>query len=493
MVRLARSRALRATVLASVLAVAGVLTVAGAARPAAPRAGSTGSLTTYGWNNSRSDDDTTDPGINAVSGSARWNDDLDGSVYGQPLVYAGVVYVATENDTIYAIAATSGHVLWHVHVGNPAHLSVVDAAPTLGGGCGDIDPLGITGTPVIDTRNDELFAVAETVEGGGGAAWTRVRHWLVAVSLKTHHELWHADADPAGANKASKYYIAAEQQRSALTLLKGRIYVEYGGLDGDCGAYHGYVVSLTERGHSPLGYQVPTHREGGIWGTAGAIVSPKGDLYVATGNGSSNTTYDEGNSVIELSESLHRLGYFAPANWVQLNEDDWDLGSASPVAIPGTSELFAAGKPGASGTDGYLMVDSPLGGIGHRAFTGAVCPGGGVFGADATDVVGSRTYVYAPCGSGTEALLVHTRSPLSFTEAWSPSTGSPDGPPIVAGGYVWALDWSGGSGLYGMSPTTGHVAFFRSTGSLNHFATPGFGDHMLVVPTQSGVEAFSTS
>ncbi len=491
MVRPSRSRLLQLAATAAAVAAVCAVSDAGVASSATPQAGSTGSLTTYAWGNGRSGDDTADPAITSVAATATWDDSLDGSVYGQPLVYGGDVYVATENDSIYALSATTGHVAWRVHVGSAAPLSIVDAAPTLSGGCGDIDPLGITGTPVIDTKASELFAVEETVLGGTGPGWTRVRHWLVAVSLKTHRELWHSDIDPPHANLASTYYIAAEQQRSALTLLDGRIYVEFGGLNGDCGKYHGYVASLTERGRNPLSYQVPTAREGAIWGTAGAVVSPGGNLYVTTGNGSSNTGYDEGNSVVELSPSLHRLGYYAPANWVQLNESDADIGSSSPIAVPGTTLLFAAGKSGPNGSVGYLMADSPLGGIGHRAYSGQVCPGGGVFGADSATVVASHTYLYAACGSGTEALLVHTTNPFSFSQAWHPSSGSPAGPPIVAGGYVWSLDW-GGDTLYGMARRTGHVAFVRSTDSLNHFATPGFGDGMLVVPTQSGVEAFST-
>ncbi|MGO9557562.1 MAG: PQQ-binding-like beta-propeller repeat protein [Acidimicrobiales bacterium] len=456
---------------------------------------SLGALTTYGYGNSRSGRDKVDPAIAKLSSAPKWNDSLDGAVYGQPLVYNATVYVGTENDTIYAIKATTGKVLWHVHVGTAVSTSVVDTAPTLGGSCGDIDPLGITGTPVIDKGASEIFAAEETEVGGN--KWQDIKHELVAVSLSTHKELWNRQIDPPHANHSNYYYIAAEQQRPALTLLGGRIYAEYGGLDGDCGQYHGYVVGLPESGKGTLlSYQVPTQREGGIWGTSGAFVAPNGNLYVATGNGSSNTKYDEGNSVVELSPELKRLGYWAPKNWVQLNEDDWDLGSAGPVAVPGTSLLFAAGKPASSGSFGDLMKDSPLGGVGKGAFTGDLCGGGsGAFGADAADVIGSgatkRTYVYAPCGSGTEAVEIDIAK-MTFKQAWSPSTGSPNGPPIVAGGLVWALDWNAGA-LYGMKPTTGKVVIERPTDGLEHFVTPAVGDAMLFVPTQSGVEAWTTT
>jgi polyvinyl alcohol dehydrogenase (cytochrome) len=459
---------------------------------------SLGDLTTYGYGNARSGSDTVDPTIATLSTAPTWDDSLGAAVYGQPLVYDSTIYVGTENDVVYAIGATTGKVLWSLQVGNPVNTSVLDATPTLSGSCGDINPLGITGTPVIDTATGEIFLAEETEVGGDN--WQDVQHWLVAVSLGTHTEIWHRQIDPPGGNEASNYYIPAEQQRAALTLSDGRIYVEFGGLFGDCGQYHGYVVDLPVSGSGALvSYQIPTQREGGIWGTGGAFVSSAGDLYVATGNGSSNSLsdYDEGNSVVELSPTLERLGYWAPSNWVQLNDDDWDLGSAGPVAIPGTSLLFVAGKPAAKGSFGDLMEDS-LGGIGQGAFTGSLCPGGGRFGAygaDATAVIGtgasSRTYVYVPCGGGTEAVEIDV-SAMTFTQAWSPSTGSPNGSPIVAGGLVWALDWTAGS-LCGMNPSTGQVVVQRSTDALGHFVTPAVGDAMLVVPTLKGVEAWSTT
>ena len=468
---------------------------AGGGHPAASVQSPLGDLTTYGYGNSRTNDDTINPAVTSVSVHPAWNKTLDGAVYGQPLVYGTSVYVGTESDTVYALGARKGTVLWRVQTGRAVPLSVVDSAPTLSSGCGDIDPLGITGTPVIDPPLHEIFFAEETE--AGGATWRHVQHWLVALSLRTHRELWHRRVDPPHPNSASTYYVAAEQQRPALTLWKGRVYIEYGGLDGDCGQYHGYVVSLPATGRGALrSYRVPTQREGGIWGVSGAFVSAAGDLYVNTGNGSSNSLrdFDEGNSVIELSPSLRRLGYWAPRNWVTLNDDDWDLGSTGPVPVPGTSLLFATGKPDGSGSQGYLMAVRPLRGIGRGAYTGAVCPGGGSWGGLATAVVGSgtaaKTYVFAPCTNGTEALLVRSKAPISFHRVWGASTGSPSGSPLVSGRMVWAVNYNSG-GLFGMSIATGKVVVERSTDSLPHFATPAIGDKMLVIPTSSGVEAFS--
>jgi outer membrane protein assembly factor BamB len=458
----------------------------------------TGELWTYDYGNTRSGHDTVDPPIVNLSPKAVWDDDsLDGGVYGEPLVYGATVYVATENDSVYAVAAATGKVLWHLHVGTSVARSVFDSAPTLSAGCGDIDPLGITGTPVIDAATDEIF-VAEETELAGQKGWQGIRHWLVAISLRSHQVLWHRDIDPPFADNPGHYFVPAEQQRPAITLANGRLYVGFGGLDGDCGQYHGYLVDLPVTGDGPLvSYQVPTQREGAIWETNGAVVSPQGDLYVATGNGSSDTAadFDEGDAVVELSPALKRIAYWAPSNWVQLNDTDSDLGSAGPINVPGTPLLFVAGKPSPSGDYGYLMSEGHLGGIGHGAYTAPACPGGGDFGADASDVIGignsARIFVYAACGSGTEAFQV-TTSPMGFHRVWSPSYGSPNGPPIVAGGLVWALAWDGVA-LYGMNPVNGHVVVKRTTDALEHFATPAVGDRMLLVPTAAGVEAFGTT
>lgn len=78
---------------------------------------------------------------------------LSGQMYGEPLVYSSDVYVATENDMVYALSATRGSVVWSRHVGT--------AVPSASLPCGNIAPsVGITGTPVIDPGRNEIFVVA---------------------------------------------------------------------------------------------------------------------------------------------------------------------------------------------------------------------------------------------------------------------------------------------------------------------------------------------
>jgi hypothetical protein len=164
------------------------------------------------------------------------------------------------------------------------------------------------------------------------------------------------------------------------------VYVPYGGLFGDCGNYHGWVVGAPAS--SPNGglvsFRVPTHREGGIWAPPGASVDRAGNLYVATGNGDSSS-FDFGNAVIRLSPALRREAYFAPKVAGALNLSDTDLGSTGPLLLP-SHRAFAIGKSGA----GYLLSTSRLGGIGGQLFSSHVC--GSAFGASSY----ARGLIYVP-------------------------------------------------------------------------------------------------
>jgi polyvinyl alcohol dehydrogenase (cytochrome) len=472
--------------------IAGALTVA--LETTGAGATSSTNVVTYDYNNSRSGDDPVHGAVASLSAHPTWNAVLDGAVYGEPLLYQGRVYVGTEDDTLYALNATNGSVIWRRQLGTAVSTAVIDEATGLGTGCGDIDPLGITGTPVIDPANNEIYVADETMVGA--TRWQHIRHDLLAVSLSTHEVRWTRDIDPPGGDTADGYSIPAQQQRPALTLANGKVYVGFGGLAGDCGEYHGWEVGVPASGRgATIHYQTPSLTEAAIWETNGAVVNSAGDLFVATGNGASQSAYDGSDGVIELSPTLHVLGEWAPMNWRALSANDWDLGSAGPIPVPGTSDLFIAGKPVSGSAPGFLLSATALGaGPGAPLFQGNVCTGGGDFGADATDVVTSggvsHTYIYAACNSGLAALLFKGGGSPSFSVAWTPSTGDPIGPPVVADGLVWSLDWRGAE-LFALAPTTGVVRFSRATASLDHFATPTVSGNRVLVPTQGGVEAFS--
>ena len=195
-----------------------------------------------------------------------WTASLDGAVYGQPLVVGGDVIAATENDSVYAISRATGKTVWRAHVGTPVPQSALH-------GCGDIFPLGITGTPIYDQRDGLVYAVAET---------TGYQHVLFGLSVADGKVEVKRDLDqPTEANQP-----AYNQQRPALAIDDGRVYAAFGGLAGDCGAYVGGVVGVALNGKGPLvSWHTPTSREGAVWGTGGPVVEPNGGLWVSTGNG----------------------------------------------------------------------------------------------------------------------------------------------------------------------------------------------------------------
>ena len=360
---------------------------------------------------------------------------LDGAVYAQPLVVDGRIIVATENDSIYALSAEGGRVMWRTHVGTPVPRSSLP--------CGNIDPTGITGTPVIDASANLVFAVAFEQPG---------IHEIVGVDALTGRIRVRRKVDAPGSDPL------VQQERGALTLADGRVYVPYGGLFGDCGPYHGFVIGVSTDGRGPLrSYRVPTGRAGGIWAPSGLTVGPRGDLYAATGNSDSSGAFDLGDSVIRLSPDLRLLDSFAPPNWAALNTGDVDLGSVGPTLLPG-GLAFQIGKEGI----GYVLRARDLGGIGGQVGSTPVCSA--AFGATAH----VDSSVFVPCVDGLVAVRV--RSDRTLAIAWrGPSFDA--GPPVVAGGIVWSLDLGSGT-LYGFDEATGRVVARASTGPVAHFAAP---------------------
>ena len=413
-----------------------------------------GNWTTYHQNNVRTGEEAG-AAVSAVHTEWSGPTAVDADVYAEPLVCGNTVYVATEENTVYAINATTGAIIWHTHLGTPVTSSTLP--------CGDIGPTtGITGTPVIDVATKTLYAVAFLSTN---------QHVLFGINVLNGSVESQVVVDGPGSTST------VEQQRGALTLANGYVYVVYGGLDGDCGNYHGWVVGAPVSGSGPLvSYQVPTHREGGIWGTAGTGVAANGDLYVATGNGDSTTTFDHGDSVIELSPTLTELGYFAPTNWAQLNSGDADLGSVAPTVLP-NGDVFQIGKSG----EGYLLSGTNLGGIGGQIDNISVC--GAAYGGTAH--VGMSIFV--PCTDGVFDVLAGASS---LSVVWQSSTSFDAGSPIVTGNVVWSVDIPNAK-LLGFNISTGAQVFSFSIGSTDHFISPAAAPGNLYVAGGDQVYAFS--
>ncbi len=388
---------------------------------------------------------------------------LDGQLYGEPLVFGGRVLVATENDTVYALSASSGSVIWSRHLATPVPASSLP--------CGDISPtVGITGTPVIDPARGEIFVVADEQVNGKPA------HMLAELSTATGAVRMTRDVDPPGA------YTPALLQRTGLALAGGRVVFGYGGNDGDCSTYRGRVVSVPEGGGPPAIFTVDSaadQSQGAVWmGGAAPAVDSHGNVWVSVGNGSVEDparAYDHSDSALELSPLMHLEQFFAPVTWASDNATDQDF-STAPALLPG-GRVVLAGKSRIV----FLLDGAHLGGIGgQQAKLGPVCAED-IDGGMAT--VGST--VYLPCLSGIVAVSAAGSAPR-LRLLWRSRLGG--GPPIVAGGLVWSI--SHGT-LSGIDPATGTLRQQASIGTpANHFPTPSVGDGLLLAASSDKVIAF---
>jgi outer membrane protein assembly factor BamB len=394
------------------------------ASPAVPSAAQDTDWPTYDRTADRSGVSVSSPAPGTVRSS--WTASVDGAVYAQPLVVGSEVIVATENDTVYALDASTGAVRWSRHLATP----VPNGLP-----CGNIDPSGITGTPVADVATGRLWLVTFTAQ-------PTYRHTLWALNLATGQTVSQRPIDVSGSDPL------AQQERGALALLGSRVYVPFGGLEGDCSDYKGRVVGAPLSGSGPLvSFTTDNQRQAGIWAPAGESVRDD-NLYLATGNGTPYDQVDDSDSVLRLSQDLTVESRFTPANFESLSADDQDLGSTVPALLP-DGLVFQVGKEGV----GYVLDGTQLGGTAGELTSASVCEGG--FGGDAVD---GSTVVFS-CYDSLRALQVtpgQGGAAPKLSVLWS-VTGLSPGPPIIAGGVVWDAGRKGTLAGYRLS--SGHQVF----------------------------------
>jgi outer membrane protein assembly factor BamB len=375
---------------------------------------------------------------------------LDGAVYASPIVVGGVVVAATEHNTVYAFDR-SGRQLWKRNLGRPS--------PAHERPCGNIDPLGITGTPIYDRGTGLIFVSPEL----GGPP----RHELVAIKIDDGTVAWRRSIDRPGTD------TKAMQERGALAITGGRVWVPFGGLDGDCGGYKGRVVGVRLNGSgAAVAYTVPTAREAGIWAPPGPVVDDAGQLLVAVGNGASGQgdRYDSSDSVLKIDPAGRLVDSFSPRTWAADNDSDLDLGSQGPALVG--RWIFAAGKSGTA----YVLRRDRLGGVGGEVSQAQVCRS---FGGTAVD----GAVVYVPCADGLRAVRIDDAGRLHVLwHADAALTGSP----VVGGDRVWTLDTDAGV-LHALDPRTGASLGSVAVGRVSRFATPALYGPVVLVPALAGV------
>jgi outer membrane protein assembly factor BamB len=395
-----------------------------------------------------------------------------GHVYAQPLYWqssgpaAAELIVVTESDMVHAIDARSGAVLWTRALGRPVTLSTQP--------CGNIDPLGITGTPVIDPASQTLYLDA-MVAGSAGP-----RHLIFALSLKDGAIVpgWPVDVATALAARGRHFDAPDQNQRGALTILGGRLFVPFGGHFGDCGDYRGWIVGVSLADPRDVVSWDTRARGGGIW-APGGIASDGRSLLLATGNTFGARQWSDGEAVFRLMPDLARSDqprdFFAPADWRALDARDGDLGGVSPLPLrlPASGGVQALVVALGKDQRAYLLDAANLGGIGgalvaQTVSTGPIRTAASAYAApDGVFVAFEGRGMNCPAPRSDDALTVlHIRagSPPALTTAWCGAFDGAGSPVVTttdghSNPVVWILGAEGDNRLHGFRGDTGEPLF----------------------------------
>ncbi len=311
---------------------------------------------------------------------------VNGLIFAQPLYvanvnipnlgYRNVVYVATNEDMVYAFDANgkSAGPIWQTNLLNTsAGETTVPCADLPADMCEEFPTIGIIGTPVIDPTTGTLYVDALSEING------TLYQKLHALDITTGAEKFGGPVTVQGSvpgtgqgtdGTSVAFQTLYELQRPGLLLANGNVYVGFASY-GDVGPYHGWLFAYNAANlqQKPYVYNdTPNGAQGGIWQGAGGIATDaSGNVYVTTGNGTYDANAggsDYGDSIIKLSPDLSTVeSHFTPYNQATLDANDLDLGSSSPLLLPDQSGtyphlLVADGKPG----EIYLCNRDNLGG-----------------------------------------------------------------------------------------------------------------------------------
>jgi hypothetical protein len=386
----------------------------------------------------------------------------DGGVYAQPLYVPhlaipgkgshNVLFVATENDSVYAFDAdgTANDPLWRVTFLKPGNgASTVPAQDVM---CPFIQPgIGITPTPVIDSEAGTIYILARTSQGSGLFASPHYSQKLHALALTTGEEKSGSPVEIV----APGFDALRELPRAGLALVNGQIILTWAS-SCDVKPYHGFVMAYDHRTlkQTAVFNASPDAGEAGIWQSDNAPASDEaGNIYVATGNEkftASATGRDYGDSLLKLgvdNGNLFVRDYFTPSDEDLMNSRDLDLGSGGPILLPDQSgphpHLVLVG-----GKNGVLFVlDRDR--LGHRQ-TSAANPvlqvlhlGGGIYSTPAS--WNGHLYVLASDDYLTDFAIDRGRISDAPLNKGTHRFGNPGATPTVSAngarnGIVWLIE-----------------------------------------------------
>jgi hypothetical protein len=285
---------------------------------------------------------------------------FDGELTGTPLFLAGATagtgrfFAATTQNDVYALDELTGATVWKHNIGG-----YLVSAPV----CGN-DPKnhGIVSTPVIDEATKTIYVAAAMTDG---------HHEIHALSTDTGMEVagW-----PVVVSKIKAGTLAfpskVQNQRSALSLVNGIVYVAFGGYCGDAGDYHGWVIGVDAADPTKIGaWATMDDRQAGIW-AAGGLATDANGVFAITGNSGASGNHDTSDSeeIIRITGlgvgNRDAKNMFYPTEWATpMNSKDLDFGSASPtvVTVPDAKPstiIVAPAKPGRV----YFLDAANLGG-----------------------------------------------------------------------------------------------------------------------------------
>jgi len=437
-----------------------------------------------------------------------------------------VVYVATENDSVYAYDADTGAALLHVS------LLASGETPSDTRSCTQVVPaIGITSTPVIDRSvgaNGTLFVVAMSKDSSGG--YHQRLHALDLSTLAARIPAVDIAAtapgnSPNGSGGTVTFGPGDYKERGALLAANGQIYTVWASHCDD-EPYNGWIIAYNEStlAQTAVLNYTPNGSQGAIWNVGGLAADSAGALYAMAGNGTFDTTLtasgfpnqsDYGNTVMRLAATASGLtvaDYWAASNTVSESAGDIDLGSGSPLLLPDETDaggtvrhlFIGAGKDG-----NVLLLDrDSLGKFNANASTAyqrvaSLLPGG-LFSAFA--YFNGSVYTADVGGTLKAFTLTAALLPASPTSQSTATFGYPGSSPSVSANgssnaVVWTLtsSSSGAAILHAYNPANLQQEYYNSTQAANSRDAFGNGERMITpvvangkvfVGTPSGVAVF---
>ena len=382
---------------------------------------------------------------------------ISGNVYAQPLYIEGgpngpMIIAVTESNNVYALDATTGTVIWQ-------RSDIGPSVPSSSLPCSNINPVGITGTPVVELASRRLFFDA-LINGA------TIKHFIYSLDVDTGETNlgWPVDVNATANYNGMTFESRIQEERGALALVDGIVYVSYSGYSGDCETYHGWVVGVDINSPTNVLAWATIAVGGGIWGNGG-VASDGTNMFVVTGN-TFNTggNWMGGEAIIRLQAGPVFSDFWAPTNWINLDEGDIDLGgvSATVIDVPGATPsqlVLALGKD----SNAYLVDRNNLGGV-----TSPVAQAG-VSGINrGTSAVTYHTsqgtyFAFHNEANAIRAYKITPTNPPTITFAWSMSQTGRGSPWVTTNGatnfIVWVAGVAGDQRLHAYDGDTGAVIY----------------------------------